>query len=75
MLGLSVKVNLSGTSICFGEKPSNIFIEDASPEDVGASLMDPADPHEPLFTLVNAGNTLIIGYESRAEAYGFDKTF
>ena len=71
VLGLSVKVNLRGTSICFGEEPSNIFIEDASPEDVGASLMDPADQHEPLFTLVNAGNTLEIGYESRAEAYGF----
>ena len=33
--------------------------------------MDPADQHEPLFTLVNAGNNLEIGYESRAEAYGF----
>ena len=71
VLGLSVKVNLSGTSICFGEEPSNIFIEDASPEDVGASLMDPADQHEPLFTLVNAGKNLEIGYESRAEAHGF----
>ncbi len=71
VLGLSVKVNLSGTSICFGKEPSNILIEDASPEDVGASLMNPANQHEPLFTLVNAGNNLEIGYESRAEAYGF----
>ena len=71
VLGLNVKANLSGTSICFGEESSNIFIEYVSPEDVGASLMDPADQHEPLFTLVNANNDLEIGYESRAEAYGF----
>ena len=71
VLGLSVKVNLGGTSICFGIEPSNILIEDASPKDVGASLMDPADQHEPLFTLINANHNLEIGYESRAEAYGF----
>ena len=73
VLGLNVKANLSGTSICFGEEPSNVFIEDASPEDVGASLMDPAYQHEPLFTLVHTNNDLEIGYESRVEAYGFGK--
>ena len=73
VLGLNVKVNLWGISICFGEEPSNIFIEDASSGDVGASLMDPSDQHEPLFTLVNANDDLEIGYESRLEAYGFGR--
>ena len=71
VLGLSVKVNLSGTSICFGKEPSNITIEEAGNKDVGASLMDPADQHEPLFTLANADDSPEIGYENRAEAYGF----
>ena len=71
VLGLSAKVKLGGTSICFGKEPSNILIEGACSKDVGASLMDPADPHEPLFTLANADDDLEIGYEYRAEAYGF----
>ncbi len=71
VLGLSVKVNLIETSVCFGKEPSNIPIEGASPKDVGASLMDPADQHEPLFTLANADDNPEIGYENRVEAYGF----
>lgn len=75
MLGLSVKVNLSGTSICFGEEPSNILIEDASPKDVGASLMDPADQHEPLFTLTNANNNLELGTRVKQRHTALDKMF
>ena len=71
VLGLSVEVVLRGTSIFFGKEPSNILIEEASPKDVGASLMDPAEKHEPLFTLANAGDYPEIGYENRVEAYGF----
>ena len=71
VLGLSVEVVLRGTSIVFGKEPSNILIEEASPKDVGASLMDPAEQHEPLFTLANAGDNPEIGYENRVEAYGF----
>ena len=71
VLGLSVKVSLKGTSTCFGKEPSNILIEDASPKDVGASLINPADQHEPLFTLANVDHNPETGYERRAEAYGF----
>lgn len=71
VLGLSVNVKLYKTSTCFGKEPSNILIEHASPKDVGASLMDPADQHEPLFTLANVDHIPKTGYEKRAEAYGF----
>ena len=74
VLGLSVEVVLRGTSIFFGKEPSNILIEEASPKDVGASLMDPAEQHEPLFTLANAGDNPEIGYENRVEAYGFGQS-
>ena len=71
VLGLSVKVNLSGTSINFGTEPSNILIEEASLKDVTASLMDPAEQHEPLFMLTKADEDLWIAHDNRAEAYGF----
>ena len=71
VLGLSVKVNLSGTSINFGTEPSNILIEEASLKDVTASLMDPAEQHEPLFMLTRADEDLWIAHDNRAEAYGF----
>ena len=73
VLGLSVEVNISGTSIFFGNKPSNILIQETRLKDVGASLMDPAEQHEPLFTLVKAIDDPEIGYERRAEAYGFGR--
>ena len=71
VLGLSVEVDSSGTSTFFGKEPSNILIQEARPEDVGASLMDPAERHEPLFTLADTDSDPDIGYENRAEAYGF----
>ena len=71
VLGLSVKVNLSGTSINFGTEPSNILIEEASLKDVGALVMDPAGQHEPLFMLAKADEDLWIAHDNRAEAYGF----
>lgn len=74
VLGLSVEVDLSGTSIFFGKEPSNILIQETGLKDVGASLMDPAEQHEPLFTLVSAIDDPEIGYENRAEAYGFGQS-
>ena len=73
VLGLSVEVDLSGTSIFFGKEPRNILIQETGLKDVGASLMDPAEQHEPLFTLVSAIDDPAIGYENRAEAYGFGR--
>ena len=71
VLGLSVKVDLRGTSTCFGKEPSNVLIEVGSSRDVGASLMDPAEQHEPLFRLAKADDDPEIAYQNRAEAYGF----
>lgn len=71
VLGLSVEVDSVGTSTFFGKEPSNILIQEARPEDVGASLMDPAERHEPLFTLADTDSDPDIGHENRAEAYGF----
>ena len=73
VLGLTVSVSLEGSEVTFGRGTSNVLIEESDSVHAGASLMDPADPHEPLFTLVS-DESIPISYESRAQAYGFGTT-
>ena len=71
VLGLTVSVNIQGAEITFGQGNSNIVIEECFSQSSGASLMDPADPNEPLFSLANDENHPSGSYERRAEAFGF----
>ena len=71
ILGLSVMINILGTTICFGNTPYNIIINNSPVQNAGVSLMDPIDPQEPLFTLQNVGDSIGSSYDHRAEAYGY----
>lgn len=72
LLGLTVSVKIRGSEITFGKGTVNIVIKDcASPK---AILMDPADPSEPLFTLVKDENYPGGSHELRADAFGFGTT-
>ena len=71
VLGLTVAVNCQGTEVRFGDGDANVLIEESDAEYAGASLMDPADPHQPLFELANEENNPTVSHELREEAFGF----
>lgn len=71
ILGLNVTVNFQGTEVPFGDGKANIHIEESDAEHAGAILMDPIDPHQPLFELANEENNPTVSYELREEALGF----
>ena len=71
ILGLSLIIKIYGTEICFGDAPYNIVLEESHNQQTGVSLMDPLDPHEPLFTLQKDQDSMGISHERRAEAYGY----
>ena len=71
ILGLALITHIHGTEVCFGDAPYNVIVEKVPREKADVSLMDPADPHEPLFTLQNDPHSIGISYEHRAEAYGY----
>lgn len=71
ILGLSLLLNIEETKIGFGNAPYNLVVEQSRSQKASVSLMDPLDPHEPLFTLQNVESSIEISYERRAEAYGY----
>lgn len=71
ILGLSLLLNIEETKIGFGNAPYNLVVEQSRSQKASVSLMDPLDPHEPLFTLQNVESSIEISYEHRAEAYGY----
>lgn len=71
ILGLSLIINIKKTEIRFGNAPYNVMVEESESQKAGVALMDPLDPHEPLFTLQEDENSLGTSYEHRAEAYGY----
>ena len=72
VLGLNVNVRLSkGGDIRFGQGFSNVYLEECKPKQAGASLLDAADQHEPLFSLSTSDEDPFIGFEDRADAYGY----
>ena len=73
ILGFNVTVNIQDTVVHFGTGNANIYIEESDAEQAGASLMEPADPHQPLFELANQVNNAVMSYELRAEAFGFGR--
>lgn len=73
VLGLGIVVRFGEHEITFGKEPRNLIIEDCEPPAVEATLMDPADRHEPLFTLMNDDNDTRISREHRSQAYGFGR--
>ena len=73
VLGLGVVVRFGEKEITFGKEPRNLIVEDCDPSAVGATLMDPVDKYEPLFTLVSDDNDNRISREHRSQAYGFGR--
>lgn len=74
VLGLNVTVRLGEVDISFGDGgSSNIDLEASKAEDVGASILDPVAPNEPLFSLSNSEEDVTVGLDNRASAYGFGK--
>lgn len=72
VLGLNVNVRLSkGGNIRFGQGLSNVYLEECKPKQAGASLLDAADQHEPLFSLSTSDDDPSIWFEDRADAYGY----
>ncbi|KAG7009641.1 hypothetical protein G7Y79_00002g007560 [Physcia stellaris] len=73
VLGLGVVVRFGENEITFGKEPRNLIVEDCDPSAVRATLLDPADKHEPLFTLVSDDSDNRISREHRSQAYGFGR--
>ena len=71
VLGIGVSFRCRNVEVNFGNEPRNLIIESSAVEDVCAIMMDPADPHEPLFALHADEDDPIISYEHRFQAYGF----
>ena len=73
ILGLAVTVCLQGSTVLFNGEPGSgsVLIEESNPQQAGASLMNPADQHEPLFSFLNDDNDPSISNETRAEAAGY----
>ena len=71
LLGLNVTVRLNGVDTCFGEGMSNVFVEESTSQQSGASLMDAVDQNEPLFSLSKIEEDPPLDFESRAEAFGY----
>ena len=68
---------LDKSEIHFGKKISTVIIEGNEEGCTGkgdtASLMDTADPHEPLFSIEEEDSHPAIGYERRTSAYGYGR--
>ena len=73
ILGIGLNFRSGNVEICFGKEPRSIVIETAGPFEVRATLMDAANPHEPLFSLAIDENDPGISYEHRAGALGFGR--
>lgn len=71
MLGLTVSIRLKKYDIRFGDGESRVIIEESDGENAGASLMDPVDQHEPLFSLLEDDSSPSIAYEHRTRAFGY----
>ena len=71
VLGIGLSFRYGNVEVNFGNEPRNLIIEVSAAEDVCAIMMDPADPHEPLFTLHADDNDPIISLERRFQAFGF----
>lgn len=69
--GLGIVVRSQGVDICFGDERKNIMIEDISTNVASATLMDPIEHHEPLFTLISSEEDPILSHEQRLQAFGF----
>ena len=74
ILGLTVTVSLQACDVKFGDGVSNVHIEMNGSMRAGASLMDPMDQNEPLFTLADEEDNPKLYFEIRAEAYGYGLT-
>jgi len=64
VLRLSLIVRFQGREIRFGDGAGNIVVEETDTKQAGASLLDPKDQHEPLFSLINGDTDLNISSES-----------
>lgn len=74
VLSLNITVRLGQVGIPFGDcGNSNIVLEACLAQDVGASILDPIAPNEPLFSLSSSESDVSIGLDNRANAYGFGK--
>ena len=76
VLGLTVNLRLSrggdiGFGQGFGQGLSNVYLEECKPKQACASLLDAVDKHEPLFSLSASDEDPFIGFEDRADAYGY----
>ena len=71
ILSLSLKVNIQGCEVQFGDPPFRILLRCSRFEDVEATLMDPSGPQEPLFVLTPEDTTAYLSSEARAEARGY----
>ena len=71
VLGIGVSLRCQNVEVHFGNEPRNLIVEISAAEDVCATMMDPADPHEPLFALHADEDDPIISYEHRYQAFGF----
>ena len=75
VLGIGVSFRCGNVEVNFGNEPRNLIVEVSVAEDVCATMMDPADPHEPLFTLHADEDDPIISLEHRFQAFGFGSRF
>ena len=71
ILGLSVMVHTREMEVRFGNAPHNLVVEIRPDQNADVTLMDPLGPQEPLFNLSTIEGGTVIGYEHRAEAYGY----
>ena len=73
ILGIGLSLRSEDVEIFFGKEPRSIVIETADSHEVRATLMDAANPHEPLFSLARDESDPEISYEHRAGALGFGR--
>ena len=71
VLGIGVSFRCQNVEVNFGDEPRNLILETIAAEDACAIMMDPADPHEPLFTLHADEDDPVLSYEYRFQAFGF----
>ena len=74
VLGLGVTVRSQNVDVHFGNEPGNVTVEDCAAEDVSATMLDLADPHEPLFRLHSDEDDPSICHEHRFHALGFGRS-
>ena len=74
ILSLQLTVKLEGVEIRFGDDPSNILIEASSNEESEATIMDPMDQSQPLFTMSSdPTDSVHMVSENRVEAFGYGR--